>query len=86
MLALIQPWLSDALERPVRLERVGENVHIVAEAPDPRVLVLKHFDTVGGGAAGSPGAAPPSRRSVLRPAGYIDDLPRNETRALAHQE
>ncbi|MGW0007330.1 M20 family metallopeptidase [Nocardia grenadensis] len=44
--SLIQPWLSDALGRPVRLARVGENVHIVAEAPDPRVLILGHFDTV----------------------------------------
>ncbi|WP_328392040.1 M20 family metallopeptidase [Nocardia sp. NBC_00416] len=43
---LIRPWLSAALERSVRLERVGENVHVLAEAPDPRVLVLGHFDTV----------------------------------------
>lgn len=44
--ALIRPWLSAALERSVRMERVGENVHVLAEAPDPRVLVLGHFDTV----------------------------------------
>lgn len=44
--SLIQPWLSAALQRFVRIERVGENVHVVAEAPDPRVLVLGHFDTV----------------------------------------
>ncbi|WP_040833759.1 hypothetical protein [Nocardia brevicatena] len=44
--SLIRPWLSAALERPVRMERTGENVHILAEAPDPGVLVLGHFDTV----------------------------------------
>lgn len=44
--ALLQPWLSAALDRPVRLERSGENVHLLAEAPSPRVLVLGHFDTV----------------------------------------
>ncbi|MGW6336309.1 M20 family metallopeptidase [Nocardia rhamnosiphila] len=44
--ALIGPWLSEALERPVRSERVGENVHVLAEAPDPGVLILGHFDTV----------------------------------------
>jgi glutamate carboxypeptidase len=30
----------------VRLERVGENVHLVAEAESPKVLILGHFDTV----------------------------------------
>jgi glutamate carboxypeptidase len=44
--ALIRPWLSEALERPVRLARVHENVHVLAEAPDPGVLILGHFDTV----------------------------------------
>ncbi|MGA6208527.1 M20 family metallopeptidase [Nocardia testacea] len=43
---LIRPWLSEALGRSARATRVGENVHVLAEAPDPRVLVLGHFDTV----------------------------------------
>lgn len=43
---LIRPWLSEALERPARTMRVGENVHVLAEAPEPGVLVLGHFDTV----------------------------------------
>ncbi|MFX0576936.1 M20 family metallopeptidase [Nocardia nepalensis] len=43
---LLHPWLSTALDRPVQLKRVGENVHLVAEAEDPKVLVLGHFDTV----------------------------------------
>ncbi|WP_063059832.1 M20 family metallopeptidase [Nocardia sienata] len=44
--ALIRPWLADALGRSARSTRIGENVHVLAEAPDPRVLVLGHFDTV----------------------------------------
>lgn len=44
--SLIQPWLSEALGRSARKECVGENVHILAEAPEPRVLILGHFDTV----------------------------------------
>lgn len=43
---LIRPWLSGALGRSARATRVGENIHVLAEAPDPRVLVLGHFDTV----------------------------------------
>lgn len=43
---LIEPWLSSALRRAVELTRIGENVHLVARAPHPRVLVLGHFDTV----------------------------------------
>ncbi len=43
---LIEPWLSSALRRSVAVDRVGENVHLVARAPVPRVLVLGHFDTV----------------------------------------
>ncbi|WP_218000611.1 M20 family metallopeptidase [Nocardia higoensis] len=44
--SLIEPWLSSALHRPAEVTRVGENAHLVARAPDPRVLVLGHFDTV----------------------------------------
>ncbi|MFJ1460948.1 M20/M25/M40 family metallo-hydrolase [Nocardia sp. N2S4-5] len=44
--SLLQPWLSAAVGRAVRLERVGENVHLLAEAENPKVLVLGHFDTV----------------------------------------
>ncbi|MBF6352003.1 MULTISPECIES: M20 family metallopeptidase [Nocardia] len=44
--SLIRPWLAEAVERSARIERVGENVHILAEAPQPEVLILGHFDTV----------------------------------------
>ncbi len=44
--ALLQPWLSSALRRSVRLEAVGANVHLLAEAESPKVLLLGHFDTV----------------------------------------
>lgn len=43
---LLHPWLSTALDRPVQQMRVGENVHLVAEAEHPKVLLLGHFDTV----------------------------------------
>ncbi|WP_228001674.1 M20/M25/M40 family metallo-hydrolase [Nocardia australiensis] len=43
---LLHPWLSTALDRPVQLKRAGENVHLVAEAEEPKVLLLGHFDTV----------------------------------------
>ncbi|AYF75295.1 M20 family peptidase [Nocardia yunnanensis] len=43
---LLEPWLSSALRRPSTITRVGENVHLVARAPSPRVLILGHFDTV----------------------------------------
>lgn len=44
--ALVEPWLSSVLHRPAEITRVGENLHLVARAPDPRVLILGHFDTV----------------------------------------
>lgn len=44
--ALIEPWLSAAVRRAVTSVRVGENVHVVSHAPNPKVLVLGHFDTV----------------------------------------
>ncbi|MCU1645429.1 MAG: cpg2 [Nocardia sp.] len=43
---LLAPWLDKALGRPVDLVWSGENVHLVAQAPRPRVLVVGHFDTV----------------------------------------
>ncbi|MBF6369944.1 M20/M25/M40 family metallo-hydrolase [Nocardia puris] len=43
---LLEPWLASALRRSVTISRTGDNVHLVARAPDPRVLVLGHFDTV----------------------------------------
>ncbi|MEV6558305.1 M20 family metallopeptidase [Nocardia sp. NPDC051756] len=44
--SLLQPWLSEALGRPVHQIRVGENIHLLSEAEHPKVLVLGHFDTV----------------------------------------
>lgn len=44
--ALLQPWLSAALDRPVSLKEVEGNVHLLAESPNPKVLILGHFDTV----------------------------------------
>ncbi len=44
--ALLRPWLSAAIGRPVRLERMGGKVHLLAEAEHPKVLLLGHFDTV----------------------------------------
>ncbi|WP_327141309.1 M20/M25/M40 family metallo-hydrolase [Nocardia sp. NBC_01327] len=43
---LLAPWLEKALGRPVDLVWSGENVHLVAQAQHPRVLVVGHFDTV----------------------------------------
>lgn len=43
---LLEPWFSKALGRPVDLVQVRDNVHLVAQAPTPKVLVVGHFDTV----------------------------------------
>ncbi len=43
---LLAPWLEEATGRPVEAPRVGDNVHLLVQAPAPRVLLLGHFDTV----------------------------------------
>ncbi|MFI6041929.1 M20/M25/M40 family metallo-hydrolase [Nocardia sp. NPDC051321] len=43
---LLSPWLSAAIRRPVKVVRVDDNVHLLASAVAPKVLVLGHFDTV----------------------------------------
>ncbi|WP_028479077.1 M20 family metallopeptidase [Nocardia sp. CNY236] len=43
---LIRPWLEAAVGRPVELIRVQGTTHVVAPAPNPRVLLLGHYDTV----------------------------------------
>jgi glutamate carboxypeptidase len=43
---LLQPWLSSAVGRSIRQVEVGQHVHLLAEADEPSVLLLGHFDTV----------------------------------------
>ncbi|MGS2811061.1 M20/M25/M40 family metallo-hydrolase [Nocardia sp. MW-W600-9] len=43
---MLQPWLTSALQRPVRRVLVGDHVHLLAETREPKVLLLGHFDTV----------------------------------------